>query len=295
MKLVNKLLSLFLLCCFFSYSQIIEEFNSFNSAGEWTTNSINVDSHAGALCYTVIGTYPANIWYMAESPDYDFSAYSQVDLEWSQEIDLRSGDLLRLYYFDSNDALWYYYELAGLANGVYYTTIPNTATKITFDLLTVGSGNRSGKYAHIDYLTIFAPTVLPVQLTEFGVEYYKGVNNILWVTESELNCDKYIIEKSVDGFYWGPITEVRGMGTTADMTEYEVVDRNIEYTVNYYKLIQYDYDGNYTEYGPVSIDNTADKPKLVMMLDELGRGVSANKKGIVIEYYDDGTIIKKYQ
>ena len=112
---------------------------------------------------------------------------------------------------------------------------------------------------------------------------------------SQNTCYKYIIEKSVDGFYWGPITEVRGMGTTADMTEYEVVDRDIEYTINYYKLIQYDYDGNYTEYGPVSIDNTADKPKLIMMLDELGRGVSANKKGIVIEYYDDGTIIKKYQ
>lgn len=297
MKLtINKILLLIaLFSSIVSYSQIVEEFNSFNSPGEWTTNSANVDSHGGALCFSAITTYANNIWYTAESPIYDFSSYSEVDIQWRQEIDIRPGDLLRLYYYDATDVSWYYYSLEGLTNGVYFVTIPNTATQITFDLITVGTGGRSGKFAHIDYAVISGTTTLPVELTKFEVAYSNKTNIVNFVTNSEKNCNKYILEKSADGIYWGPVLEVKGMGTTSDMTEYEVVDRDIEYIVNYYKLIQQDYDGNYKEYGPISVDNTGDKPKLIKMLDELGREVTADKKGVVYEYYDDGTIIKKYK
>ena len=278
-----------------SYSQIIEEFNSTNGPGEWTTNSANVDSHSGALCFSKLTTYANNVWYTAESPIYDFSSYSEVDVQWSQELNIRLGDLLRLYYYNSSDLNWYYYSIESLANGVYFVTIPNTATQITFDFITVGSGSRSGKFAHINYLIASTVTELPVELTEFEADYYNKTNIINFVTNSEKNCDKYILEKSVDGMYWSPVLEVDGMGTTSDITEYEVVDRDIEYIVNYYKLIQQDYDGNYKEYGPISVDNSADRPKLIKLIDELGREVTADKKGIVYEYYDDGTIIKKYK
>lgn len=288
----------FLITLFYSivsHSQIIEEFNSTNGPGEWTTNSANVDSHSGALCFSKLTAYANNVWYTAESPIYDFSSYSEVDVQWSQELNIRLGDLLRLYYYDGSDLSWYYYSLESLANGVYFVTIPNTATQITFDFITVGSGSRSGKFAHINYLIASTVTELPVELTEFEATYFNKTNMINFVTNSEKNCDKYILEKSVDGMYWSPVLEVNGMGTTSDITEYEVVDRDIEYIVNYYKLIQQDYDGNYKEYGPISVDNSADRPKLIKLIDELGREVNADKKGIVYEYYDDGTIIKKYK
>ncbi len=94
MKLgINKILFLTaLFSSIVSYSQIVEEFNSFNGPGEWTTNSANVDSHTGALCFSAITTYANNIWYTAESPIYDFSSYSEVDIQWRQEIDIRSGE-----------------------------------------------------------------------------------------------------------------------------------------------------------------------------------------------------------
>jgi len=278
-----------------SYSQVVEEFNSFNGVDEWTTNSANIDSHGGALCFSALTTYANNIWYTAESPIYDFSSYSEVDIQWSQELNIRPGDLLRLYYYDGSDLSWYYYSLEGLTNGIYFVTIPNTATQLTFDLITVGAGGRSGKYAHIDYVLASGTTTLPVELTKFEVAYFEKANIVNFVTNSEKNCDKYILEKSVDGVYWSPVLQVEGMGNTSDMTEYEVVDRNIEYVINYYKLIQQDYDGNYKEYGPISIDNSADRPKLIKLIDELGKEVTADKKGIVYEYYDDGTIIKKYK
>ena len=65
-----------------SYSQVVEEFNSFNGVGEWTTNSANVDSHGGVLCFSALTTYANNIWYTAESPIYDFSSYSEVNIHF---------------------------------------------------------------------------------------------------------------------------------------------------------------------------------------------------------------------
>ena len=173
--------------------------------------------------------------------------------------------------------------------------IPMGVTQVAIDIY--ARVNASGEEWWIDDMGLYELdyNTLPVELTSFTGKNINRDNYLTWITESEINCDHYIIEKSIDGKNWNLVSTINGMGTTNDITEYEIIDRDIEHIINYYKLIQYDYDGNYKEYGPISIDNSADRPKLIKLIDELGREVTADKKGIVYEYYDDGTIIKKYK
>jgi hypothetical protein len=56
---------------------------------------------------------------------------------------------------------------------------------------------------------------------------------------------------------------------------------------------QYDNDGNYTEYGPVAIDNSTKQKKIVKVINLRGQEVSYDQftaTGIYIEVYDDGTM-----
>jgi len=119
-------------------------------------------------------------------------------------------------------------------------------------------------------------------------------NSIEWVTASETNCDYFEVEQSADGETWQKIGFIDGSGTTSDMTEYEVVHRNFEPVINYYRLTQYDYDGNSEIFSVLSVNNIKDI-KYIKTLNQLGQEISADTKGLVFEIYDDGTIVKKYK
>ena len=99
---MKVLLVLLLLIPIVVNAQITETFESFDGPGEWTSPGGNTGSHDGELCYNLVGAYDKNTWYIFESPVYDFSGYSAVELFWYQESDIRSGDSFRLYYFDGS-------------------------------------------------------------------------------------------------------------------------------------------------------------------------------------------------
>jgi hypothetical protein len=91
-------------------------------------------------------------------------------------------------------------------------------------------------------------TVLPVELIRFEV---KAINEeylqLTWVTASEVNNAGFEIERSVDGIQFITIGYVEGQGTTNDLTEYILDDRNVLGGINYYyRLKQKDFDGTYS-------------------------------------------------
>ncbi|MEN9999518.1 MAG: hypothetical protein RI922_2508 [Bacteroidota bacterium] len=95
-------------------------------------------------------------------------------------------------------------------------------------------------------------TVLPIQLSEFNVQYVpeEKASNIYWRTETERNNDFFTIEKSRDGIHFENLTFVDGAGNSSTPTEYFAFDPNVETGVTYYRLKQTDFDGKF-EYSDV--------------------------------------------
>ena len=107
-------------------------------------------------------------------------------------------------------------------------------------------------------------TALPIELLSFTGKQVDRVNVLNWVTASEINNDYFLIEKSLDGVYWGKLGVVVGSGNSTSKRYYSLTDYNPIEGVNYYRLTQVDYDGVYKVHNIISIDfNT--KSKLVTL------------------------------
>ena len=66
-------------------------------------------------------------------------------------------------------------------------------------------------------------------------------------TATEQNNHKFVVMRSDDGQTWTKLTEVAGNGSTQTIHNYAVKDTK-PHRNNYYKLVQYDYDGTATDY-----------------------------------------------
>lgn len=88
-------------------------------------------------------------------------------------------------------------------------------------------------------------TILPVELISFA-GWNEGKNNLLnWTTASEINCDYFNIEQSIDGDQFKTIGTIKGAGNSVQTISYSFVDSNPVYGINYYRLRQVDYDGGF--------------------------------------------------
>jgi mannan endo-1,4-beta-mannosidase len=90
---------------------------------------------------------------------------------------------------------------------------------------------------------------LPVKLTSFNAKSEGAVAKIEWTTASELNSDRFEIERSSDGTNFYSLVTLKGMGSTQLSHQYFTYDKNPSAGVNYYELNQYDLDGRRTSEG----------------------------------------------
>ncbi|MFT4759241.1 MAG: hypothetical protein ACI9XO_000132 [Paraglaciecola sp.] len=88
--------------------------------------------------------------------------------------------------------------------------------------------------------------ILPVELQNFSAEVRNKTTVLIWSTASELNNDFMAIQASTDGKNFQEIGRVKGAGTTNEMQQYQLVHENPSQGLNYYRLLQVDYDGTAT-------------------------------------------------
>ena len=96
-------------------------------------------------------------------------------------------------------------------------------------------------------------TTLPIELLNFNGYSEEGYNRLEWVTASELNNDRFIIEKSHDGVLFNVIGDVEGQSNSNNNTDYSFIDDNINDGIFYYRLRQVDFDGSYTYSNTIAI------------------------------------------
>ena len=137
-----------------------------------------------------------------------------------------------------------------------------------------------------------SPVALPVELLYFEGYGYSHYNNLKWSTASEYNSDYFSLERSVDGEQWDYVGTTKATGNSAQVVNYLYVDNFRFNGFIYYKLNQFDFDGNFKVYGPISINNTYTNKKVVKYINILGQEVSSETNGFIFEVYEDGTMKK---
>lgn len=101
-------------------------------------------------------------------------------------------------------------------------------------------------FREIEFLGVSA---LPVELVSFQVGKEEGKVNLKWVTATEINNDGFEIQHSVNGIDFENIGWEKGFGNTNKTQYYEFHHGNPK-EVNYYRLKQIDFDGQF-EYSPI--------------------------------------------
>lgn len=108
-----------------------------------------------------------------------------------------------------------------------------------------GSIKSSQRLQHFSPFTLGSTTTdnpLPINLTQFYAIQENETIIINWTTESELNNDEFILQKSTDGINFYTISNITGAGNSRNKITYSEIDiyPNV---INYYRLLQKDFDG----------------------------------------------------
>lgn len=87
---------------------------------------------------------------------------------------------------------------------------------------------------------------LPIELLDFSVREDNGDALLSWSTASELNNDRFLLQRTKDGVEFKTVGIVNGAGNSSTVLHYSFTDRNPEKGLSYYKLVQVDFDGTET-------------------------------------------------
>lgn len=136
------------------------------------------------------------------------------------------------------------------------------------------------------------PVSLPIELIYFDGIEYPSFNKIAWSTASEYNSYYFVLERSFDGELWETITYKNAAGNSNTIINYSYIDNFDDLVIHYYRLKQFDYDGQSKTYGPISLDNTKSFKKVIKFINSLGQEIDSRSSGIVFVIYEDGTIDK---
>lgn len=86
---------------------------------------------------------------------------------------------------------------------------------------------------------------LPVELIQFTAAANGNQVDLNWITATEINNDYFVIERSDDAGRFTEIAQVDGAGNTTAMQFYKFTDLTPQPGVNYYRLRQHDFNGDY--------------------------------------------------
>ena len=124
----------------------------------------------------------------------------------------------------------------------------------------VGSVTTTSPYSTFSPFSFASPqgfNALPVELVYFRGKLLAQGAVLEWQTASELDNDFFEVEVSTDGENYSTLANIEGRGTTTEVTNYEFVDRYPSTGLNYYRLRQVDFNGDFTYSNIISVFNDA--------------------------------------
>jgi hypothetical protein len=174
--------------------------------------------------------------------------------------------------------------------------LPAGITQVAVDLYC--RTNSAGEEWWIDNIELIeiTPISLPIELVSFDVENFEESNILDWVTASEHNTDYYLIKRMADdSSKYETIGLVGAAGNSTSNLDYQFIDKSYSPKINYYILAQFDLDGKFEEFGPISIDNRKSIKKIIKVTNLLGQEVPIDTEGVLIVTYSDGSSKKIFK
>lgn len=95
----------------------------------------------------------------------------------------------------------------------------------------------------------------PVEFVSISATNTVNGSNITWSTASEEDASHFEVLRSTDSKTFKPVGTVKAVGNSSTLVNYSFIDNNVFEGNTYYKLAQYDYDGDVNYSSIVSVNN----------------------------------------
>lgn len=146
-------------------------------------------------------------------------------------------------------------------------------------------------------------TPLPIELVDFKGVDHAGYNELTWTTSTEINNSHFDIQRSTDGVNFKKIGAINGAGTILEESNYRFVDYAPGASMTYYRLKQFDFNGNFKFSEVIAIAQTTNQDfKVVSAFPNPASTVfnvhfiTPNKGHTQVELMDlNGRIVYEYQ
>lgn len=145
-----------------------------------------------------------------------------------------------------------------LGGGTHYIEVGEPAEKVwSGDACVFSCGTVVGTYTSTGE-TAWPSSLqnpLPVEFLFFEADFENGVVLLKWATATEVNNDRFSIERSQDGVAFTEVGQVLGYGNSKERLDYQYTDETASGDFSgeaYYRLKQLDYDGRH-EYSEIAM------------------------------------------
>jgi large repetitive protein len=115
-----------------------------------------------------------------------------------------------------------------------------------------------------DYLYNSSVSPLPVELTFFKGTADNGLVNLEWQTATETNNNFFEVQKSFNGIDFVQLGSVLGNGNSNQLINYNYFDKQPIEGINYYRLKQVDYNGDFEFSQVIRVSVRASKVELIV-------------------------------
>ncbi len=124
-----------------------------------------------------------------------------------------------------------------------YVCIGNFVPFASTTYQSFGGPGSSGSYYYIDDVVVQPSATLPVELLSFSARASGRDAMLEWSTATELNNERFDVQRSIDGTDWTTVGSQPGAGTSQERHDYALLDALPPLGVDYYRLAQIDLDG----------------------------------------------------
>ncbi|MEM1323714.1 MAG: T9SS type A sorting domain-containing protein [Bacteroidota bacterium] len=181
-----------------------------------------------------------------------------------------------------------------------YTTTFSAPGATTINIQICAYSNASSEEWAVDAIEI--SSVLPVELINFDALAIDDGIRLDWATASETNNDFFSIERSIDGRAFKEIAQVQGRGTSYTQGDYQFIDEAPPLSATlYYRLRQFDFDGQY-HFSPITvIDQPLNRNELSIIPNPATEQVMLQlgerpQQALAVKIYDAyGTLVQQLQ
>jgi hypothetical protein len=202
-----------------------------------------------------------NIYSGGNNDGFSFSSFAQPDNVLFDIYKGGSNDGFAFNSFAQADNVLFDIYKGGVEDGFSFSSFAQP-DNVLYDIY---KGGISDGFAFNVLGGIGTEVPLPVELVSFVGEFENGTVLLVWKTSSELNNERFILERSVNGIDFIALYAVEGAGTTSVPQEYSYTDQHPISGTNYYRLKQIDFDQAVTYSKIISVEATDQPGPLIIV------------------------------